>query len=114
MNKYIDAEKLIAEIKRYKNKADERLKIKGRTYAEEQKDLALQNLCGNLLHFISSLQQEQQKPNLENEIKDYTETLYHETFGNGQGTLDEFDWEDIVQVIDDTARYFYNLNKNDA
>lgn len=59
MNKYIDAEKLIAEIKRYKNKADERLKIKGRTYAEEQKDLALQNLCGNLLHFISSHQQEQ-------------------------------------------------------
>lgn len=60
------------------------------------------------------LQQEPPKPNLDNEIKDYTETLYHETFGNGQGTLDEFDWEDIVQVIDDTARYFCNLNKNDA
>jgi len=60
------------------------------------------------------LQREQPKPNLENEIKDYTETLYQETFGNGQGTLDEFDWEDIVQVIDETARYFYNLNKNDA
>lgn len=67
--KYIDADKLIAEIKRYKNKADERLKIKGRTFGEEQKDLALQNLCGNLLHFITSLQQEQpeggcsEKPN---------------------------------------------------
>lgn len=57
--KYIDAEKLITEIKRYKNKADERLKIKGRTFSEEQKDLALQNLCGNLLYFITSLQQEQ-------------------------------------------------------
>ena len=57
--KYIDAEKLKAEVKRYKNKADERLKIKGRTFSEEQKDLALQNLCGNLLYFISSLQQEQ-------------------------------------------------------
>lgn len=138
MSKYIDADKLIAEIKRYKNKADERLKIKGRTYAEEQKDLALQNLCGNLLHFISSLQQEQpevcepeygpyarqypkskvsqeqSEADLEKEIENYTETLYHETFGNGQGTLDEFDWEDIAQVIDDTARYFYNLNKNEA
>ena len=58
---YIDAEKLIAEIKRYKNKADERLKIKGRTFSEEQKDSALQNLCGNLLHFIDSIQQEQSK-----------------------------------------------------
>lgn len=58
---YIDAEKLIAEIKRYKNKADERLKIKGRTFSEEQKDLALQNLCGNLLHFIGSLQQEERE-----------------------------------------------------
>lgn len=61
MSKYIDAGKLIAEIKRYKNKADERLKIKGRTFGEEQKDLALQNLCGNLLHFIASLQQKQPK-----------------------------------------------------
>lgn len=59
MSKYIDAEKLIAEVRRYKNKADERLKIKGRTFGEEQKDVALQNLCGNLLHFIDSLQQEQ-------------------------------------------------------
>lgn len=61
MNKYIDADRLKAELKRYKNKADERLKIKGRTYAEELKDLALQNLCGNLLHFVTSLQQEQPK-----------------------------------------------------
>lgn len=60
--KYIDSEKLIAEIKRYKNKADERLKIKGRSYAEEEKDSALQNLCGNLLHFISSLQQRPETP----------------------------------------------------
>ena len=59
MKKYIDTEKLITEIKRYKNKADERLKIKDRSYAEEEKDSALQNLCGNLLHFISSLQQDE-------------------------------------------------------
>lgn len=103
MSKYIDAEKLI-----------ERL--------EEEKQAEYEN-CGGVnsktgalqevQELIASLQQEQRNPNLENEIKAYTETLYHEIFGNGQGTLDEFDWEDITQVIDDTARYFYNLNKND-
>ena len=46
---------------------------------------------------------------LEDEIKRYTEERYHETFGNGQGTLDDFDWEDISTVIEDTARHFYNL-----
>lgn len=65
---YIDADKILAEIKRYKNKADNRLKIKGRTFSEEQKDLALQNLCGNLLYFIASLQQEQPKVDLENKF----------------------------------------------
>ena len=53
-----DKEKIKAEIKRYKHKADERLKIKGRTIAEDSKDIALQNLCGNLLHFIDSLPEE--------------------------------------------------------
>lgn len=43
---------------------------------------------------------------LEDEIKRYTEEKYHETFGNGQGTLDEFDWEDIASVIEDTAVHF--------
>lgn len=46
---------------------------------------------------------------LESEIKKYTENLYNETFGNGQGTLDEFDWEDISTVIEDTAKHFYSL-----
>lgn len=46
---------------------------------------------------------------LEDEIKRYTEERYHETFGNGQRAFDEFDWEDIASVIEDTARYFYNL-----
>ena len=46
---------------------------------------------------------------LEAEIKRYTEEKYHETFGNGQETLDEFDWEDISTVIEDTAKHFYNL-----
>ena len=56
MAHYIDKDALVAEIKRYKHKADERLKIKGRTLAEDLKDSALQNLCGNLLHFIDTLE----------------------------------------------------------
>lgn len=112
--KYIDAEKLKAEIEK-----------KRKTLISEYNELAKYEVwrsandnkikiytISDILSLINSLQQEQQKSNLENEIKNYTETLYHEIFGNGQGTLDEFDWEDIAQVIDETARYFYNLNKN--
>ena len=48
------------------------------------------------------------KIDLDSEIKKYTESLYNETFGKGQGTLDEFDWDDIATVIEDTAKHFYN------
>ena len=54
--KLIDKDKTIDEIRRYKNKADERLKIKNRSLSEDTKDLAIQNLCGNLLHFINNLE----------------------------------------------------------
>ena len=54
--KLIDKDAVVAEIKRYKHKADERLKIKGRTLAEDCKDSALQNLCGNLLHFLDTIE----------------------------------------------------------
>lgn len=43
---------------------------------------------------------------LEQEIKKFTEELYEETFGNGQNTPDEFDWDDIASVIEDTAKHF--------
>lgn len=113
MDKYIDAELLQKEIeKRIKNDSSCPF-IQADFGIECRKEGEIQGYKETLA-IVDSLQQEQQKSNLENEIKDYTETLYHETFGNGQGTLDEFDWEDIVQVIDNTARYFYNLNKNDA
>ena len=51
MAKYIDKDAIVTEIERYKHKADERLKIKNRALLEDMKDLALQNLCGNLLNF---------------------------------------------------------------
>ena len=65
--KLIDKSVVVAEIKRYKHKADERLKIKGRSLAEDSKDSALQNLCGNLLHFLDTL--EVREVDLEKEIK---------------------------------------------
>ena len=48
---------------------------------------------------------------MEEEIKRYTEELYNEIFGNGQGTVDEFDWEDIAQTIEETAHHFANWQK---
>ncbi len=99
--KYIDAEKLKTEIKRYKNKADEHLKIKGRTFGEEQKDLALQNLCGNLLHFIDSLQQERPEADLEKEILDWIGD--EGSCKNGKWT-----WYECNKMI----RHFYELGLN--
>ena len=48
---------------------------------------------------------------MEEEIKRYTEELFNEIFGSGQGTLDEFDWEDITQTIEETAHHFANWQK---
>ena len=65
---------------------------------EEERLFVLDRVCNEL-----------KGKDLDAEIKKYTESLYNETFGNGQGTLDEFDWEDISTVIEDTARYFYSF-----
>ena len=72
--KLIDKDALVAEIERYKHKADERLKIKGRTLSEDCKDSALQNLCGNLLHFINTF--EVKEVDLEKEIDKEIETRW--------------------------------------
>ena len=105
MSKYIDAEKLIAEIKRYKNKADERLKIKGRTFSEEQKDLALQNLCGNLLHFINSLQLEQSEKNLRKEIQEHVIYMPHGEYSSDNERQEDVEW------AKNEFRHFYELGK---
>lgn len=105
--KYIDAEKLIAEIKRYKNKADERLKIKGRTLGEEQKDLALQSLCGNLLHFITSLQQEPPEVDLEKEIENEWRKCHPTDEGMGLESANI-----VNEQFDTIAKYFYELGRN--
>ena len=64
---------------------------------EEERHFVLNRVCDEL-----------REEDLDVEIKKYTENLYNETFGNGQGTLDEFDWDDIATVIEGTAKHFYN------
>jgi len=93
MAKYIDKDAIVTEIERYKHKADERLKIKNRALLEDMKDLALQNLCGNLLNFINTL--EVKEVDLEKEIEKY---------------LDVNNIEYGFQVkLFDFARHFYEL-----
>ena len=91
MIQYIDKSALVAEIKRYKHKADERLKIIGRTLAEDLKDSALQNLCGNLLHFLDTL--EVKEVDLEREI-----TLW-------ANAIPEIRLDDVERL----ATYFFEL-----
>ena len=79
MAKYIDKDAIVTEIEIYKHKADERLKIKNRALLEDMKDLALQNLCGNLLNFINTLEVKEVDLDFEQElykafgqVKDFT------------------------------------------
>lgn len=68
---------------------------------EEERLFVLDRVCDEL-----------KGKDLDTEIKKYTESLYHELFGNGQDTIDEFDWEDISTVMEDAARHFYNLRRH--
>lgn len=101
MAQYIDKSATKAEIKRYKHKVDERLKIKGRTLEEDLKDSALQNLCGNLLHFIDTL--EVKEADLEKEI----DNVWNPHFNLG--------WDDnsLVSInhksFESIAKHFFEL-----
>lgn len=94
MAKYIDKDAIVTEIERYKHKADERLKIKNRALLEDMKDLALQNLCGNLLNFINTL--EVKEVDLEKEIK----LWFNYGFPND---------EELLDYIKETAKHFFEL-----
>ena len=100
MAKYIDAEKLIAEIERHR----QAIRVLNEHTAPEQtsKTCAIfqypDTILSELLSFIDSLQQEQQEVDLEKEIADYwTATGWCQII-----TLSKF------KVI---ARYFYGLGK---
>ena len=116
--KYIDAEKLIAEIERLKNQNERRLDIivpirRKDTMDEEQLtkielrdkvDKAYLNgvliTLSDILSFITSLQQEQPEVDLEREI-----IKYKVPFSDDREYLNE-------QTLDAIARHFYELGLN--
>ena len=98
--KYIDAEKLI-------NMIDNSIAYCQINYSDDYA-FGFEHSLRRVKDFIDYLQQE---VDLEKEIDAYTTEQYHKVF-DGTGTLDEFDWEDVASVIEDTAHYFYELRLN--
>lgn len=101
-------EQIKAEIERYKHKADTRLlQLKKRTLLEEAKDIALQNLCGNLLHFIKSLPKEKPSEDLKEELDRWR---HHHFAGERDGLL--YSGEYLLRDSQlDIARHFAEWQK---
>ena len=100
-------ESIKAEIKRYKHKADERLKIKGRTISEDCKDSALQNLCGNLLHFIDSLPEEpvSEDNTLRKASEEYLKVLSETPYNNTPITNAQTIVRELITFLDNPSKY---------
>lgn len=99
MNKYINADKLIAEIDNIIEMAEERWDNEQVTGAKK-----LRNLLGAR---ITSLQQEQPEVDLEKEVERYTKETTHLSITHKRTPMDimESDW---VRC----AYHFYELGKN--
>lgn len=95
MSKYIDAEKLIAKLRKHLMPT-----VLDREYDEWEhgKDSGLHQAIG----IIESLQQEQPEVELEKAIDDY----YHENLGFIIGP------NDTKKIVEDIARHFYKLGLN--
>ena len=87
--KYIDSEKLIAEIERRLVKYDS-------YYTSAGSELK------GLLYFIASLQQEQPEVDLENKLDEWMKYGPHTCYP----------WCSITDAIEITARHFYELGLN--
>ena len=111
MKRYIDAEKLIAEIERYKQGAT----IARFDNAGENADYFQGKVdsCDDLTHIIASLQQEQPEVDLEKEMDKFY-GMYRDENGKTYAIEDDepcFDWkEDELSESDMRfARHFYEL-----
>jgi len=104
--KLIDKDKVVAEIERRiaDNKKDiERASHKNlEDYFEGYED-ALVLLKQQYLDTI-----ETKEVDLEKEIKSFTEDLFHKVFDEDK-SQDDFDWDDIIEVIEYTAKPFFEL-----
>ncbi len=95
--KYIDSEKLIADIERRKKSIDECPFIKAEFGAEMQREGKTQTY-NEILSLVTSLQQEQPEVDLEKEIKNYLAT---KCAGDDEPSVSEI------------ARHFYELGRNE-
>lgn len=102
----IDKDKVAAEIKKYKHKADKRLKIKGRTLDEAGEDLALINLCDKLLHFLDTI--ETKEYDLEKELEKLDRILYDLDGVAIVGATHYLTVEDVKDI----AKRFYEMGLN--
>ena len=98
MSKYIDAEKLITEIERLKERAQAERVLYPKTILSAKDYLLIQDY-NSLLQFITSLQQEQPEVDLEKEIVSICETY---------GITKNFDAELGPLDIKNIAHHFYN------
>jgi len=98
--KYIDAEKLIAEIERLKERAQAERVLYPKTILAAKDYLLIQDY-DNLLSFIASLQQEQQEVDLAEELTRFfsKNPIPHEHIT---------DWP----LLKNTAIHFYELGLN--
>lgn len=101
MNKFIDAEKLIAEIERQQRRL---MVLSSNTKQVDMKrDCALQNgVYSSILIFINSLQQEQPEVDLDKEVEEW--------IIKGREDFELDGW--VAMGVDCIARHFYELGRN--
>ena len=107
MGKYIDAEKLKAEIKHLEqlNEISD-----DEDYAQYELDVACgyDMACKEIFSSITSLQQEQPEVDLKKEIKEWTDLMVGASFPEQDG--DFISEEDYRSAIRQTAIHFLGLN----
>ena len=113
--KYIDAEKLIAEIERLKERAQAERVLYPKTILAAKDYLLIQDY-DNLLSFITSLQQEQLEVDLEKEMDKFY-GMYRNDKGETYDIEDNepcFDWkeDELAEHELHIAHHFYKLGLN--
>lgn len=94
MTQYIDKAALIAEIDRQKI-----------GYNVDGKHSVEYDITKKIIDIITTL--EVKEVDLEKEIKNFTEELFHKTFDEDK-SQDDF-WNDVATVIEYTAKHFFEL-----
>ena len=107
--KYIDAEKLKAEIERLQkfnsSMSNNAINSNMRNFYDGEEDC-----CKQLLSFIDSLQQEQPEADLKKEIKEWVDLMVGASFTEQGGDfISEVDYRSVIRQ---TALHFYELGLN--